>query len=268
MADNPMFYQKIVTLNREVHKDLRVDLGNVRYGFARSAHLIPAVLEEFFAGARAFPIVFVPGPGPATPTFLVGFEPGENLCVGSDGEWTGDYIPAFIRRYPFIVGEIEGGQPLICIDETSASLSPLRGEPLFNDKGEDAPHLLDIIRFTGDYMVAAKRTTEFVEHLQKLDLFTGVTIGLRQQGASNKTIHGAMSIDVNKFDALSDDAFCELRKKGFLQAIYSQISSMALVERLAVVQGKKHAQSASPSPVKNETAGLDELRREEMDLLN
>lgn len=269
MADNPLFYKNIVSLNRERHKRLKVDLGSVRYGFARTAHIIPAVVDEFFAGGRSFPIVFIPGPVRATPVFLVGFEPGENLFVGADGEWTGDYIPAFIRRYPFIIGEVEGGQPLVCFDDASPSISEEKGEALFLESGEDAPHLRDIVKFTSDYMAAANRTGDFVDLLQKLGLFTSVTIAVRRGGTAQKTLHGAMSLDVAKFDALSDETFIDLRKKGFLQAIYSQVSSMALVEKLAERQLK--AQQAQPDIAPAPSSAMDEfedMRPEKADLLN
>ena len=179
MADNPLFYRNIVTLNRDQHKGLKVDLGSVRYGFARGAHMIPAVIDEFFAGGRTFPIVFMPGPKGATPVFITGFEPGQNLFVGPDGDWTGDYIPAFIRRYPFIIGEVEGSSSLVCVDAASDSLSNDKGEALFLESGGDAPHLKDVVKFTGDYLAAANRTAAFVDALQSNDLFNTVTIAVR-----------------------------------------------------------------------------------------
>lgn len=265
MADNPMFYQKITTLNREVHKGLKIDLSEVRFGFTRAAHMIPAVIDEFFAGGRALPIVFLPGPQRATPVFLLGFEPGENLFVGRDGNWTADYLPAFIRRYPFIIGEVQGGQPLICIDESAASLSSEHGEPLFLDDASEAPMLREVVKFTADYMAAANRTNEFVDLLQKHALFTGITIAVRLPGSENKTLHGAMSIDVAKFDALTDEAFLDLRKKGFLQPIYSQISSVALIDKLAMAKPKPVAPSSAGD---DRASSLGDLEREDADLLN
>lgn len=263
MADNPLFYRNIVTLNREQHKGLKVDLGSVRYGFARGAHMIPAVIDEFFAGGRTFPIVFMPGVKGATPVFITGFEPGQNLFVKPDGEWTGEYIPAFIRRYPFIIGEVEGGRPLVCVDEASDSLSRDKGEALFLENGEDAPHLKDVVKFTGDYLAAANRTAAFVDALQTNDLFQSVTIAVRTSETSNRTIHGAMSIDVAKFDALSDEALLDFRKKGFLQAIYSQISSVALLERLATAERNLREVAKATEPL-----GLDAMQTDEPGLLN
>lgn len=267
MADNPLFYRNIVTLNRDQHKSLKVDLGSERYGFARGAHMIPAVIDEFFAGGRTFPIVFVQGPNGATPVFITGFEPGQNLFVGLNGEWTGDYIPAFLRRYPFIVGEVEGHSSLICVDDASDALSKDRGEALFLESGEDAPHLKDVVKLTGDYLAAANRTVAFVDALRANDLFNTVTISVRASDTSKRTIHGAMSIDVTKFDALPDATVLDLRKKGFLQAIYSQISSLALVERLAAAERKGRTIETSASGSLN-ASHLDATESNTSDLLN
>lgn len=41
MVDNPLFYQSVVPLNKELHKGLRLEQGANRFRFASNAHLIP-----------------------------------------------------------------------------------------------------------------------------------------------------------------------------------------------------------------------------------
>ncbi|HTM76899.1 MAG TPA: SapC family protein [Devosia sp.] len=71
------------------------------FGFARTTQFIPAVIDEFASACRELTIVFVPGPDRPSPVFLVGFTGGRNLMISDAGEWSGTYVPAFLRRYPF-----------------------------------------------------------------------------------------------------------------------------------------------------------------------
>lgn len=77
----------------------------------------PAVIDEFVVASRHLPIVFVPTASKPTPVFLLGAQPGENRHVDPAGAWTGGYVPAYVRRYPFIIGDNAGAEPLVCIDE-------------------------------------------------------------------------------------------------------------------------------------------------------
>jgi hypothetical protein len=233
MVETPLFYKKIVPLNREAHKGLHVDASAGRFGFARHAHMIPAVTDEFGAGSRALPIVFVPGPNQASPVFLLGLRPGENIFVADDGRWTAPYIPAYVRRYPFIIGEVSNGEPMVCIDEAAEGLRAGSGEALFQESGDDTPALANTIKFINDYLLAAKRTEAFVADLQTLGLFRSITIDLRSPHGQTKTLHGVMSVDVEKLQTLEDDKFLQLRSSGYLPLIYAHLNSLGVIETFA-----------------------------------
>lgn len=230
MVDNPLFYANIVPLNRETHAGLRIDTSATRFGFAAKAHLIPAVLDELIVGGRHLPIVFVPGPEQPSMAFLTGLRPGENSFVDGSGRWLTDYIPAFVRRAPFIIGDPPGAEPLVCIDEASPLISE-KGDALFKD-GEATPFLKANIQLMNDYLAAAKRTEAFAEALKTLGLFRGITIDAKLPD-QHQTFHGLLTIDVEKLADLPDQTFIDLRKEGYLPLIYAQQFSLAALEKLA-----------------------------------
>ena len=133
MVSGLLFYSDVVPLNREGHRDHRIATGAQRFGFASGSNLVPAVIDEFAAAAPHLPIVFLPGPGAPAACFLTGVRSGRNALVGADGGWRGDYVPAYLRRYPFVLGEVEGADPLVCIDAGQASLEAPAGEALFKE---------------------------------------------------------------------------------------------------------------------------------------
>ncbi|WP_158812574.1 SapC family protein [Methylocapsa sp. S129] len=258
MVDNPLFYQSIVPLNRERHRSLRLKHDGQQFAFAAKTHIIPAVIDEFPAASRHLPIVFVPASPLPTSVFLVGLRPGQNVFVDGDGKWTEGYIPAFARRYPFMLGEMEQGGPVACIDEKYDGFGAKTGERLFGDDGGDSPFLQERIKLTTDYFAAAKRTDAFLRTLNDLQLMRQVTIESKAELGSSAILHGFLTIDEAKLNALSDEDFLRLRKEGLLPAIYAHLLSLASIDRLQRASAASDAEAkalgelakASPAPKK------------------
>jgi hypothetical protein len=70
---------------------------------------------------------FRPRRRPARAGGAAGPARSENLYVGGDGKWDARYVPAFVRRYPFVPGKGPQGELLVCIDEASSVLQQQGG---------------------------------------------------------------------------------------------------------------------------------------------
>lgn len=229
MGQDVLFYDRIVPLDRRGHRDARLDPGADRFAFARGSHVVPAVVDELVVGGRSMPIVFVPGSAVPSPVFLVGLRANRNALIGENGSWSGDYVPAFLRRYPLIYGEVDGAEPIACIDPTN--IAPT-GEPLFNDDGTETPFLAERLRLMNDYFAAAKRTEPFVARLVALSLLRPVTIDASFRGGDVASLHGLLTIDATRLEALPDADFLALRADGFLPAIYAALASLGTLDAL------------------------------------
>ena len=95
---NPLFYRQVVPLNRDTHRSLTFRAPERPLDYAREAHLIPAVIDEFAAAAAEIPIAFLPGPTQPAAVFVTGFKPGVNAFISPKGRWDGHYVPAYVRR--------------------------------------------------------------------------------------------------------------------------------------------------------------------------
>jgi hypothetical protein len=233
MAENPLFYQNIVPLDRVRHRDLRLVRDKRPLAFAATSHVIPAVVDEFASAARFLPILFIPAAPHPSPVFLVGTKTGQNLYVDGDGKWIDPYVPAFVRRYPFMLGTPEGASPVICVDDKYEGLQEKgAGERLFGEDGADTPLLLDYAKLTETYFAAAKRTETFLETLAALQLLRSVTVEIRSETGASTALHGFQTIDEARLNALPDADFLKLRAGGFLPAIYAHLFSLAAVDRL------------------------------------
>ncbi len=166
----PKFYQKPVLLNRETHMDLTVSESPDKYLFASNAQTVLMASVEYFDACRQFPVVFSRiNDGKVVTLALMGLETNENLFVDEKGEWTGSYIPAYIRRYPFITTDGADGNMAVCFDEAFGGFNIEGGIPLFQD-GEPSPKMNEILAFLKNYYEQAKKTEQLGAFLSETGL--------------------------------------------------------------------------------------------------
>ena len=75
--------------------------------FIAQTHAIPVTVDEFGLAQRNYPIVFSIGDNPI-PIALMGLNEGVNVFLDPDGRPIDStvYIPAYIRRYPFLLARL------------------------------------------------------------------------------------------------------------------------------------------------------------------
>ncbi|HEV7256508.1 MAG TPA: SapC family protein [Bosea sp. (in: a-proteobacteria)] len=226
MAPLPLFYSSIVVLDRNTHRAARIAPAEKPYAFAAGAHVLPALMPEFAMGCRDMPILFLEEDGRFSPLFMVGMRPGESCLIDSDGRWRGLHPPAYLRRYPFIGGEVSAQQQVVCVDGGFAGLDGESGERLFTEEGEPAEALQRVVAFVSDYADAAAQTTAFTAELKALDLFQTINIEIRSPDGTSSSFAGFAAISQERLDALSDEAWLSLRSKGYLGPIQAHLISL------------------------------------------
>ena len=227
MASLPLFYSSIAALDRNTHREARLAPVDKPYAFAAQAHVLPALMAEFTPGCRDMPILFLDEGGTVSPLFMVGMRPGESRFVDSEGRWRGQHAPAYLRRYPFIGGDVSAEQQIICVDGGYAGLQNEQGERLFQEDGEPAEALRGIIGFVAEYAEAAKATAAFTAEMRALDLFQTINIDIRAADGTTSSYSGFSAISEERLNALSDEAWLDLRRKGYLVPIHAHLISLA-----------------------------------------
>ncbi|WP_102223563.1 SapC family protein [Acidimangrovimonas sediminis] len=242
---NPLFYGAVVALDRNAHAGLRLKVEGPRFGFARGAHLVPALAEEFETASADLPIAFLPGTKRPSPVFVAGLTPGRSLMVTEEGAWRGRYVPAYLRRYPFIIGETAGEgdatQALLCIDDSFAGLHEKGGAALFAEDGQPSQATQEALALSEGYRRGALQTDAFCDRLQELNLLNSVTLDIKRADGSSSSVHGLLTIDRAAFDALPDEVFLSLRKAGYLAPIYAHFHSLGALEQLSARLGVEAA---------------------------
>ena len=230
-----IFYERAIALNRERHQALKIQLKSNHFAFAKKTNSVLIAGSEFAEASRIYPIVFVGAEaGPFTLAALIGLNDKENVLVGDDGRWEPDaYIPAFIRRYPFVLAGTEGAEALtVCVDESYDGLSNEQGEALFNADGTETDYLKKVIEFLVLFHGEMKRTSTFAAKVFELGLMTSKVVTFEREGVK-KTLEGAWVVDEAKLNALGDDKLLELVKTGYLGWIYAHLMSLNNLQRMA-----------------------------------
>ena len=226
-----LFYDKVVPLNDTKHKNLRLS-PLTDYGFARAVNSVPIVLAELGEIAKEYPIGFARTPdGGYLPVVLLGLREKENLFVGKDGRWVARYIPAFVRRYPFVPTTGANGQLLVCIDADAGCLGSKDGQPLFAD-GRPAPVLENAMAYLREFHASGLATAETCRRLAEKDLFREVGTLAQLSGGERYQLAGLQVIDEDKLRTLDAAAVHELFRHGDLMLVYAHLLSLGNMQRL------------------------------------
>jgi len=230
-----MFYESVVALNDQTHAKVKMRPAT-SFTYAAKTNSVPLLASEFFEAAREYPIVFAHGEAGPMPAVLLGLRESENLYVDNAGKWDARYIPAFVRRYPFVPGKGAQGELLVCIDEASECFDADVGEPLFA-AGKPTPQLEHAMKFLAEFHQAAGATELLGRRLQELGLLRQADSLAQLNDGSQFRLNGLNVVDEAKLRELDRDAVQELFGNGSLSVIYAHLMSLgnlgALVDRLS-----------------------------------
>jgi hypothetical protein len=244
------FYKKVVALNTDVHRNLKFAANEANFSFARDTTAVLLAGVEFAEAAREYPIVFIRGQDKQMrPVALLGVRDGENLFVDEHGKWDARYIPAFVRRYPFVMADGgANGQLVVCIDESCPALNAKHGELLINAEGRLEPRMNEMMQFLQNFQREFARTELITRQLDELGLFI-------QQGARFDTSSGErfqlndfFLIDEAKFGQITDDKLPPLFRSGALGLVYLHLASLGNMRKLLdLVAARSAAQKQAAS---------------------
>lgn len=246
----PMLYKRLEPVSRDRHAALRLRKPD-DYGFARRAGVVPLTLTEFAAAAQYYPIVFLqssPAKRPM-PVAVLGSRPEENIHIDEAGRWrAGHYIPAYLRRYPFITGEgAKPGQAVVFVDVDSDKLSPTEGRALFA-KGETTEFAKGAIELCQRYHQAAALTERFAQALAASGVLSDRVIEAKDQAGAKLSWRGMKAVDQEKLTKVDGKEFLAWRDRNWLAPLYlhqfsmshfGEIAATALATQGAKPAGKK-----------------------------
>lgn len=231
----PVFYNKPTPLDAKAHAKLALkkDFG---LDYTSGVNAVPINLVEMPQICHFYPIAFSPDKN-ATPVAIMGLRDNENLFVDAKGKWQDNaYIPAYIRRYPFIFSEIPGSDQLsLCVDMNDNILEEKGEQRFFEDDGKPSALSQNALEFCKSYHAAAQATLEFSKKLAESELLVNRQADINIGGGKKISFSGFRIIDEKKLAEMPDKTFLEWRKAGYLPFIYAHLFSGAQWQRLTAL---------------------------------
>lgn len=228
----PLFYKNPMPLDTKLHADLALK-KDFDLDFTKGVNAVPINLIELPQICHFYPIAFSPDAN-ATPVAILGLRDNENLFLDAKGKWEENaYIPAYIRRYPFIFSELPGGDQLsLCIDMDDKVVEKKGEQKFFDAEGKPTTLAQNALEFCKSYHAAAQQTVAFGKALHEAGLLVERTAEIGLSDGKRLNFAGFRIVDEEKLSQLDDKTFLEFRKAGFLPFIYAHLFSGGQWQRL------------------------------------
>jgi hypothetical protein len=238
LSGEVLFYSRPEPLSKEAHGNLGLKPSENPYAFTAATHLVPVLVTEFAPAALCYPIIFVGDE--KTPVAVLGVNANENLFVDTQGAYAPDsYLPAYVRRYPFVLAnDAEAQRMIVCIDRNAASITDKPDFPFF-ENGELSAYAKNAVEFCNNFEAERQRTESFVALLTELDLFETKKAmftppPVNGVAAEPQTVAEYQGVSEEKLGALPHEKFIALRDNGALAQIYAHLVSLLGWDRLIV----------------------------------
>lgn len=247
MTKQLLFYDLITPVSTARHRRWSVNPLE-QFSFASRANSVPLMAVEFVAAAHEYPIVFSMDENKvAMPLVVLGFDADRSLYVKADGSWDAKYVPAFVRRYPFVFSASEDGQTLtLCVDEAYAGLARdgKNGERLFNDDGDRTPYLERMLEFVNQYQGEHQRTVAYGKVLAELDILQASEAKFAFDDGKERALRGFYCVSRERLRALDPEKLKEIFANDLLELIYLHLYSLRNFDGLILRSTKEQVISS------------------------
>jgi len=234
MSTQLLIYEKLEPVTTQRHRDWSIK-KSADCTFAKHVNAVPLTTVEFGAAAVEHAIVFTGAGETIVPTVILGVRDRQNLYVNEDGSWRAKYLPAFIRRYPFVFSRDEGGNRFtLCVDEAFAGCNQAGlGERLFDAEGVRTHYLEGVLTFLQEYQGQFQLTQAFCKNLHELDLLEPMQAQIALPSGEKLALAGFMAVNRDRLKKLSAEKLAELVHRDALELIYIHLQSIRNISALA-----------------------------------
>lgn len=230
-ASWPMLYRRPVVLSSQLHAHWRVRQTGA--AFAADSHSIPLMIGEFAAASRAYPLVFA-GPD-HLPIAVLGLEAEQNRFVIADQWQAGAYIPAYVRRYPFVFARTTDPDGYVLAIDADADMIVQEGEegqPLFEG---DQPSAMTrhALQFCEAFTREDIATRAFSAALAEAGVLIERQADVVLADGRRHSLQGFHVFDPARLDALPDTTLVHWHRQGWLAPVYFHLASLGRFADLA-----------------------------------
>ncbi|MCP5230389.1 SapC family protein [Accumulibacter sp.] len=186
----------------------------------------------------------------------------QNLYLTSGDRWNAKYIPAFIRRYPFVFSSSADRKTLtLCIDESHPGFNREgRGSRLFGDDAKPTPYVDKVLTFLKEFQGHLERTRLFGRRLKELQLLQPMQANVTTPSGEQITMGSFLAVNREKLRALDGATLEKLARNDELELLYLHLASMGnfneVKDRLIGTGADKGAPTADAASAEADAADV------------
>lgn len=236
ISGNVLFYKDPQPLSLQRHENYGVSQTDKPFDFMKNQHFIPMTASEFGAAATSFPVIF--SGEVKAPVAVLGIRSGENLFV-NDGIYDQDtYMPAFARRYPFVLAsDKQNDRFIVCVDMAAECVTDKSPQQVFFEKGDKSTFTDEAFQFLQNFERDRLATEQMVERFKALDLFEQKDMHFQGRNADGspaerQKIADYFAITEDRIRQLESATLKELTDNGYLAVAHAHMISLANWQRL------------------------------------
>lgn len=230
-------YEKIEIINKIADKDTVITRVQ-SFEYAKEITSATLSTAEYFEACKDYPIVFLKdNQNEWYSSAILGYKEKQNLFIDSNNQWeVGKYVPAYIRRYPFIfVAQPNTTELALGVDakyKDNSNLSEIGR--LFDKDGNNTELLNNVVAFMSQYHNDIKSTSEFIAKLDELKLLEERVATITNTKNEKYNISGCFVINEEKLQHLSKKKKDELCSDNKMALITAHLISLSNVQRLGL----------------------------------
>ena len=244
MSTQLLIYETAIPVSSGRHAKCSIEPGQ-GYAFTRNVNSVPLTAVEFPLASSEYAIVFAGGGEDIMPVVILGARQNENLYLTAENEWQAKYIPAFVRRYPFVFSSSEDGKTFnLCVDEAFPGVNfQGRGQALFKEDSKPSDYTDGVLKFLQEYRAQFMRTKAFCKKLSEHGLLEPMQAEFTVASGEKMALRGFMVVSRAKLKALSGEVLADLVKTDELELVYLHLQSMRnfmmVKDKLVLIEGGK-----------------------------
>lgn len=210
------------------------------YHFAATTTSAHLAAPEIAKAATAYALAFVQSEGRFSLVAVLGLLPDQNLFVDETGAWTGSYIPAALRAYPFCLTWTAQDGGVLSVDVAGGLVQEDgSGEPFFDEAGNLSEAIRQIFEFLRQVAEGQEVLGNACTLLQQQGILEPWPLTI-DDGTGARPIAGLYRVSEGVLNALPAEGLITLHRAGVLSLAYAQLVSMS---NLAVVGERAQARA-------------------------
>lgn len=229
-------YKNIELIHTNTHKDTAVKAFET-FDYAKELISAPITVAEFYESCKDYPIVFVKDQNELwTASVMIGYKEKENLFVNNDGLWEkGRYVPASIRRYPFIFIAQDDNQLALGMDTDAVTKDKKdSARKLFDDESKPSEFLYDVVNFMNQFQADAASTSNFIKQLDMWELLEEKTAQIMTPDQKSYQINGFYVVNEEKLQHLSKKKKQDICDQNSYPLITAHLISLSNIQRMGM----------------------------------